>query len=345
MKMKLPTIKDIAAAAGVNHCVVSHVLRNDSYAAKVRPETRQRIMELARKMGYRRNTLASAVRTGQVNTIAVILNFDALQNIPPASQIISGIMMETAVRKYSVKIFSESELTKAFQTIVEHRIGKVISVSVDHAVREKTAELAEKYGLDLVYAYERGHRNFPSVNTDNVEMTSRAVHFLAENGHKRIGLLCSPHALFFQTERHEGFLKGMKECGLKAEPRWIVCSENPDEALDPLLEKPAEQRPSAFVAVVDADAVRALNRAWKRGLRIPEEFSVIGIGDTESSRLAVVPVTTFRESLQDTGRLLVRMVLGDNPDFPPDECNVYRTHAKLIERESVFHKNNSRRKK
>ena len=343
--MKLPTIKDIAAAAGVNHCVVSHVLRNDSYAAKVRPETRQRILELARKMGYRRNTLASSVRTGQVNTVAVILDFDAFRNIIPANQIVSGIMMETAERGYGVRIFPERDLAGAFRSIVENRIGKVISLSVNREKREKTAELAGKYGLDLVYAYERGHGKFPAVNTDNVEMTSRAVRYLAENGHKRIGLLCSPHALFFQTERHEGFLKGMKECGLKTEPRWIVCAENHDEALDFLLTLPAGQRPTAFVAAVDADGVRALNRAWKRGLRVPEEFSVIGIGDTESARLAVTPLTTFRESLQDTGKLLVRMVLGDKPDFPPDEFNVYRTHAELIERESVFHKNKSRRKK
>ena len=332
--MKIPTIKDIASEAGVNHCVVSHVLHNDAYAAKVRPETRQRILDLARNMGYRRNSMASSIRTGQVNTIAVILNFNDMQN-PAMNQILSGIMMETAERKYSVKVFSDSDLAGAFQTIAENRIGKVISMSIDALPREKTADLAEKYALDLVYAYERGHRNFPAVNVDNTEMTSRAVHYLAERGHSRIGLLCGPHTHYYKSERHDGYLRGMAECGLKADPRWVVCSEDTDEAIDSILGLPDGQRPTACVSATDSDAVRALHRAWKRGLRIPEEFSIIGIGDTESSRLAMLPITTFRESLRDTGKLLVRMVLGDKPDFPPDEFYVYRTHAEMIERESV----------
>lgn len=332
--MKIPTIKDIAAAVGVNHCVVSHVLHNDAYAAKVRPETRQRILELARKMGYRRNSMASAIRTGQVNTIAVILNFNDLQN-SSMNQIMSGIMVETAERKYSVKVFSDSDLVNAFQIIVENRIDKVISMSVDREHREKTAELAEKYAINLVYAYEHGHSSFPAVNVDNAEMTSRAVHYLVERGHSRIGLLCSPHNRYFKIERHDGYLKGMKDCGLTTDSRWIACSENNDEVVDSMLSLPAGQRPTAFISVSDSDAVRALHLAWKRGLRIPEEFSIIGIGDAESSRLAMLPITTFRESLQDTGKLLIRMILGDKPDFPPDEFNVYRTHAEMIERNSV----------
>jgi LacI family transcriptional regulator len=301
--------------------------------------TRQRILEAAAKLGYVQNQLAIATRTGQVNTIAVILNFNDMQN-PAMNQILSGIMMETAERKYSVKVFSDSDLAGAFQTIAENRIGKVISMSIDALPREKTADLAEKYALDLVYAYERGHRNFPAVNVDNTEMTSRAVHYLAERGHSRIGLLCGPHTHYYKSERHDGYLRGMAECGLKADPRWVVCSEDTDEAIDSILGLPDGQRPTACVSATDSDAVCAQHRAWKRGLRIPEEFSVIGIGDMESSRLAMLPITTFRESLQNTGKLLVRLVLGEKPDFPPDEFNVYRTHAEMIERKSVFNRNN-----
>ena len=93
--MKLPTLNDIAREAGLSNCVVSHVLHNDAYASKVRPETRQRILAIAGKLGYRRNTLASATRTGQVNTIAVILNLKHFQTIVPFNQIMAGIVLET----------------------------------------------------------------------------------------------------------------------------------------------------------------------------------------------------------------------------------------------------------
>ena len=186
------TIYDVSAAAGVSACSVSWVLHNHPRSRKLSPTTRQRILDTAEKLGYVVNRLASATSTGKVDTIAVILNFYDMLNLS-MNQIMSGIMMETAERKYSVKVFSESDLAGAFQAIAENRIGKVISMSVDPLPREKCAELAEKYTLDLVYAYERGHRNFPAVNVDNTEMTSRAVHYLAERGHSRIGLLCGPH--------------------------------------------------------------------------------------------------------------------------------------------------------
>lgn len=336
VKMKLPTLNDIAREAGLSNCVVSHVLHNDAYASKVRPETRQRILAIAEKLGYRRNTLASATRTGRVNTIAVILNFDDLQNILPMNQIMSGIMVETAEHKYSVKVFSESDLAGTFQSIVENRIGKVISMSVDSQPRKKTAELAEKYALDLVYAYERGHRQFPAVNADNMEMTSHAVHYLAEHGHTRIGLFCTPHTHYFKIERHAGYLKGMEECGLAVKSEWISCSDDFEAAVDKIIGLPEKSRPTAFVAVSDVVAARAQRRAWQCGLRIPEQFSIIGIGDTESASAAMLPLTTFRETLSETGKLLVRLVLGEKPDFQPDEFNVYRTHAEIIERESVY---------
>lgn len=346
MKAKLPTIKDIAAKAGVNHCVVSHVLHNDAYAAKVRPDTRERILAISKEMGYLRNSMASAIRTGQVNTIAVIMNFKRMLNVASSNQLMIGIMMETSLRHLSVKIFSEDDLENAFRTIMENRIGKVISLSVDAAIRERTAEIAENNSLDLVFCYEHGHGRFPTVNIDNAGITADAVHYFAGRGHSRIGLLCVPHGNYhvFQ-ERHEGYLRGMAECGLEVDPRWVCCSGETEKSIDSMLALPKKQRPTAFIALADVVAARAQRYAWEKGLRIPEEFSVTGIGDTECSEYAMVPITTFREILPESGRLLVRLVLGEKIGIESDEFNVYRTHAEMIERKSVFNLNKNRRSK
>ncbi|MBE6373567.1 MAG: LacI family transcriptional regulator [Lentisphaerae bacterium] len=343
--MKLPTIKDIALEAGVNKCVVSHVLHDDAYAAKMRPETRQRILDIAAKLHYIPNQLASATSTGKVNTIALISNFSEMQGFHPVSRIITGIMMESAARRYSIKIFDENELELAFRLIAENRIGKVISTSVKREVRAKTAELAEKYSLDLVFAYERGHGKFPAVNTDNVELTSQMVHYLAGHGHTRIALLCVPHWAHYVEDRHAGYLRGMTECGLNADPRWIACSDETERSVENMLSLPVKERPTGFIALSDIVAANAQRTAWERGLKIPEDFSIVGIGDTESSLAATVPLTTFRENFTETGKLLVRLILGEKPDIAPDEFNVYHTHAELVERKSVFNIKNNRRSK
>ena len=333
--MKLPRMQDIADEAGVNKCVVSHVLHDDAYAATVRPETRRRILEIAERIGYRRNLLASSIRTGQVNTIAVILDFKHWQQASAASQIMTGLMMEAAFRQYSVKVFSEDDLENSFRSIVENRIGKAIMLSVNHDPRENAARLAEKYSLDLVYAYEHGHLNFPAVNVDNAEMTSKMVHHLAEKGHTRIGLLCVPHWAHYVEERHKGYLRGMEECGLKVDSRWICCSADIELTVKTMLSLPENQRPTAFVALADSVAAKAQSYAIRNGLRFPDDISVIGIGDTDAARQLAYPLTTMREPLQESGKLLVRLVLGEKTDIQPDEFNVYRTHADMIERTSV----------
>jgi LacI family transcriptional regulator len=298
-------------------------------------KTRQRILELAERMGYRRNQLASATRTGQVNTIAVILDLMKYQTITPFNQIMAGIMLESSARRQSVKVFPEDELEDTFRQIVENRINNVIILSVESALREQAAELAEKYSLNLVYAYEHGHRSFPAVNADNIEMTSKMVHYLAEHGHTRIGLLCVPHRYHYIEDRHAGYLRGMKECGLKIDPRWISCSDEIDLAIRRILALPARQRPTALVTLSNSLAARIEAYAIRNGLRFPQDISVFGIGDSDISNILPFPLTTMRESLLETGHLLVRLVMKDTVDIRPDEFNVYQTHAVLTEGESV----------
>lgn len=339
------TIRDIAQKAGVSVCCVSWVLNGHPRSQSVSEPTRKRVLDCARKLGYRRNQLASATRTGKVNTIALISNFREMQGFHPVSRIITGIMMESAARRYSIKIFDENELELAFRLIAENRIDKVISTSVKREVRAKTAELAEKYSLDLVFAYERGHGKFPAVNTDNVELTARMVHYLADHGHSRIALLCVPHWAHYVEDRHTGYLRGMTECGLNADPRWIACSDETEHSVENMLSLPKNDRPTAFITLSDIVAANAQRTAWERGLKIPENFSIVGIGDTESSLAATVPLTTFRENFTETGKLLVRLILGEKPEIVPDEFNVYHTHAELVERKSVFNIKNNRRSK
>ena len=334
--MKLPTLNDIAREAGLSNCVVSHVLHNDAYAAKVRPETRQRILAIAEKIGYRRNTLASATRTGQVNTIAVILNFSKYQTTVPFSQIMTGIMFEASAHRQSVKVFSDEELDNTFLQIVENRIGKVIMMSVDPDLRKRAACLAEKYSLDLVYAYEHGHGNYPAVNVDNAEATSKIVHHLNENGHIRIGLLCVPHQFHYVTDRHAGYLRGMAECGLEPDPRWTSCSDDIEHSIETMLALPVKERPTALVALSDSVAAKVEAFAIQNGLRFPRDISVVGFGDADIAAQLPFPLTTMRESLQETGQLLVRLLMKEPIGMEPDEFNVYHTHAVLVERQSVY---------
>ena len=333
---KKVTIYDISKASGVSACCVSWVLRDHPRSREVGAETRKRILETAKKMGYRRNQLASATRTGQVNTIAVIFDSSRHQNTSPFNQIMEGIMVEASSRCFSIKIFAEDDLDDSFKRIVENMIEKVIMLSVDADLRERAAELAEKYSLTLVYGYEHGHRNFPAVNVNNAAMTANMVRYLADCGHSRIGLLCVPHRKYhYVKDRHAGFLLGMEECGLAVDPDWISCRDDTVSAVREMLALPEERRPTAFVALSDTIAARVQGYAVRNNLRFPEDISVVSIGDTTIASLLPFPLTTMRESLTDTGNLLVRLVMKEAVPLHPDEFNVYQTRGELVERDSV----------
>ena len=332
---KKVTIRDVAQATGVSVCCVSWVLNDHPRSSVVSEKTRQRVLESAEMLGYCRNELASATRTGQVNTIAVILNFSEYQTIAPFNQIMTGIMFETSAHRQSVKVFSDENLDDSFRQILESRIGKVIMMSVEHNLRERAAELAEKYSLELVYAYEHGHGKFPAVNVDNAEATSKIVHYLKEMGHTRIGLLCVPHGYHYVRDRHAGYLRGMVQCCLEVDPRWISCSDELEHSLRNIFALPVRNRPTAFVALSDTVAARVQAYAIRNSLLFPRDISVVGIGNLDIARQLPFPLTTMSESLAETGQILVRLLMKESLGVEPDEFNVYHTHAVLIERQSV----------
>ena len=333
------TLYDIAREAGVSGCSVSWILSDDPRSLKMRVETRQRVLETAQKLGYRRNQLASATRTGRTMTIAAVLSLPQIHQLAPVNLLIfSGIMLEASHWKYSVKVFSDDDLESAFRSIEENRIDKVVFHSINQEKREQAAILAEKYSMQLVYSLERGHHGFPAVNVDNTETTCKMVHYLAEHGHRRIGLLCVPHNFHYVRDRHAGYLLGMKECGLAVDPKWICCSDNASESVEKMLRLPADRRPTAYVAAADSLAANAQKAALEHGLRIPEDFSVMGIGDTEIGKYTFRKLTTMNESQLESGKMLVNLLLGQ-PVGIPDEFNVYHTHAAVVERESVYNIN------
>lgn len=331
------TIKDIAVLAQVNKCVVSHVLRDDAYAAKVRPETRERIRRIASEIGYERNLLASSTRTGIVNTIAVICDFTRFKDFFSMNWVLSGIIMETSVNDYSIKLFPETDLERTFSGIQGNRIRKMISASVEFGVRERTAELARKYGIELVFIYECGHGGFPAVNVDNVEMSVAAVQHLAELGHTRIGFLCVPHSSGYQyvIDRHDGYLLGMERAGLEVDPDWIWCNDDSEAGTMKMLSLPGSRRPTAFYAIADNLAVRAELAAGRNGLAVPRDFSIIGVGASEIGRYAMTPLTTMDENLQTYGIIAVKILLGNADGLSFSEKNVCRVRASMVVRDST----------
>ena len=128
----------------------------------------------------------------------------------------------------------------------------------------------------------------------------------------------------------------MAECGLEPDPRWTSCSDDIEHSLEAILALPLKKRPTALVALSDPVAARVQSYAVRNSLRFPQEISVVGFGDSDIAAQLPFPLTTMRESLPETGQLLVRLLMKEPIGMEPDEFNVYHTHAVLVERQSVY---------
>lgn len=338
------TIHDIARLANVDKSTVSMTLRNHPNARNLRPETRERIRKIADELGYQSNASAVSIRTGQVNTIAVIGEFGR-ERMSMYSYNLAGIIREASLLDFGIKLFSDSDLKQTFADINANRIRHVISMSVAQEKREETAAFARKLGLELVFTYEHPHDGYPCVTIDNAEAASQAVRHLVSLGHRRIALACVPHLFHYIEERHEGYLRGMEENGLTPDPDLIFCSEDTESHVRRLLALPARKRPTALFAISDNLAMLTEKTAVLAGLRLPDDLSVFGFGNHSAGIDAVSPLSTVEECFEQRGGIAVRLLIEKNCGIVPAKPGFYLVSPILVIRESTAPRNGKREPK
>jgi LacI family transcriptional regulator len=332
------TLKDISKFANVDIGSVSCTLRNHSKAAELKPETRERIMQVARKLGYCRNELAAAMSTGSNRTVAVICRFETINNPDSSGTVLSGLLTEATRLDYGVKIYTDNDLKSCFRKILGHQIKYVISMSVDHWLREETADHCQKHNLKLVFIYEKSHRGFPAVTSADRESVRVAILYLAKLGHRRIALICGPHRFSYVTERHAGYLQGLAEAGIKKDNQLICCSEDlavREKGISSMLRAPADPRVTAFFCIADTLAMIVQRTAIKNKLQVPGDVSVIGYGDSCLVEYAISPISSISQPFGMIGETAVRVLLGKTCDFTPESDGRYLLPSRLVCRESV----------
>lgn len=338
------TLKDISKMVNVDVGSVSYALRNHPKAAELRPETRERILTTARELGYRRNELAATVRTGVNRTVAVVGKFGESKTIELNNAVFGGILAAASKLSFGVRIFPDNDLRSSFDEILGSQIRYVLATSAEKREREELASLCRENQIHLVFLFEKSHEDFPAVGPDNVTAGLEATTFLARSGHRRIAFVGAPLQYAYARERHLGYLLGLRRLELKRDQRLVSLAENPESDVMTMLALPSDQRPTAFFCLWDGYAARAQVMALKMGLRVPEDVSVIGFGDTDVAKNAYAPLTSIAEPYEKMGWTATRLLLERIDDVKPVSPGRYLLPAPLVHRESVFKLNNNARR-
>lgn len=334
-----PGLKDIAAKAGVDIGTVSHVLNRRPKAALLKPETRQRIFQVASELGYCRNEMASSVATGHGNVLAFVTG--EMGSAEYTGRIQSGIFDEACLRGYSVSLYhlNRNNHNEIIQRILGWRtVGVVFHIST----LENASEIIESLKKNAI-PYGTANLSNPGgigVTTDDYQGALDAVKYLVELGHHKILFLSIPENKTCSTEysvnRRNGYLEGMQKYLPDIQPDILEVNNTEQGSVVRIREKIRENRPTAVFCLGDSFAMRVFQAADQEGIAIPEQLSVVGYGGLVMSEYASVPMTTVIQDFEKIGSLTARQVIDrlERKEIGDPERNI-RLPVKLLVRDST----------
>jgi LacI family transcriptional regulator len=299
----MATLSDVAARAGVSISAVSRVLSNAS-SSRVSPATRQRIEDAARELDYRPNFAARALKLSRTNVVALVVP-DLTNAI--FSELMRGVDEGARELGYMVLLARAESLRPASETI-SHLVGegRVDGVLVQVGDSMTTDDLAPimQGRVPAVLINSRRSGGVGSVTLPDEAGAALAVEHLASLGHRRIGLVGGLATTDSAERRANGFAAAMIAADLPVVPEYATAlgydSEQGRAALALLADLP--DPPTAIVVSNINAAFGALLEARGRGIRVPEDLSIVAIHDAWTADNSWPPLTTVRMPLYELGK-------------------------------------------
>jgi LacI family transcriptional regulator len=312
------TITAIAREAGVSVPTVSRVVNGRS---DVSPQTRERVEELLRRHGYRRRAVRSNERANLIDLV-----FNDLDS-PWAVEILRGVEDVTHAAGVGTVVSAihqqPASARQWLQNIRARATDGVIMVTTSEFTSQVQAEL-RRFDAPAVVIDPAGVPSFdvPTIGATNWAGGLSATEHLIGLGHRRIGLIAGPKRLLCSRARLDGYRAGLDAAGIPFDPALIYQGdfyhESGFEGGRSLMALP--NPPTAIFASSDQMALGVYEAVRRRGLRIPEDISVVGFDDLPEARWGSPPLTTVRQPLAEMGLLAARTVLrlarGDELESP-----------------------------
>jgi LacI family transcriptional regulator len=302
-----PTSWTVARAAGVSQSTVSRALRGDP---RVREETRLRVDQAARRLGYVPNSLAASLASRSTRTVAVIVS--DLTN-PFFPSLLTPIYDELQIMGYRVVLFTErTDIPTGQETL-----RRLLDRSID-GVLVTTATLGSRFAVEL---QQRGlpmvllNRYIDGLDVDRVVSDNHggAViggRHLLELGHRRIAVVRGPSNTSTSRDRVAGLSEVLAEGGVPLDPALVregtFSHQSGYQHTRELLRLP--DPPTAIVCGNDVVAFGALDAALSLGVRVPEDVSILGYDDIPMAAWEVFQLTTLRQPMGDMARAAVHML-------------------------------------
>lgn len=326
-----PTLGSVAKAAGVSIPTVSQVMRGTGRISK---QTREKVLEAAKRLHYVPDTRAASMRSGESREIGFVIN--RLTN-PFNGEVIRGVVDLLEVEGYLVSVLDTRDDAdrqgRQLEAFIRNRRAGLLWVPAQ-STGQSTFDLLAAHQTPTVTFLRPLGEEFDHVGIRDAEAVSKAVHYLADLGHHNIAYLGGIDMSAVRAARVQGYTTAMQDRGLG--PMVIWDSDDTKRAgMDAMFDLLA-RHPDTTAVVCNGDVVAlgaclALIRA---GMQPGQDVSVIGFDDIDDASVATPALTTMAVSPFNLGRKLARALLERirDPEMPATRSEV---SADLIVRETT----------
>lgn len=306
--VKQASITEVAERAQVSITTVSRVMNGSSHP--VSEETRKKVLQAAKELNYSPSALAQAMVRRDTKIVGVLVSDTA---DPYFASIVRGV--EDVARNYGyVVIVTNSDRVadievKNLKVLDSYRVDGVIFAGSGILDDEYVAEMRDMVqlleGRDAAVV-TLGEHQFQSIPVlyDNKQVTFDATTYLIEGNHREIGFVAGPKASTSAGIRKRGYLAALKANGIESNTDFIMPGdytfESGVKAAQMFME--LEQLPTAILCSNDMMAIGCMSELKKR-LSIPDEISIMGIGNIEASQFVEPALTSVKLPLHDLGAM------------------------------------------
>lgn len=305
--MRRVTIRDVARTAGVSLGTVSRVLnRNRSVSESIR----ERVLQTINALGYQPDAVAQSMRTQATRTIGIIVpdvSNPLFSNVVSAAEaVLTEAGYSTLLANNHDSVDREIELVNMFR----RRRTDGLLTSVSHEGEPRLTDAYRSAGIPVTAIERELAVATDSVGADHAGGIEQAVRYLIMLGHRRIGMITVPTAGRPGRERVRGFRATLAAAGISPDPALIVAegysAEYGFSSAHGMLSLAAA--PTAILAGGNQMS-GVLKAARMLGRRVPDDLSLIILGDSDLASLVVPPLTAVRWDIQEVGRSAARLML------------------------------------
>ncbi|HGF7510228.1 TPA: substrate-binding domain-containing protein [Vibrio cholerae] len=330
----MATMKDIARLAGVSTSTVSHVINKSRF---VSDEIAERVNNAAQQLNYAPSALARSLKMNRTKTIGMLVT---TSTNPFFGEVVKGVERSCYHQGYNLILCNtegdNQRMKASINTLLQKRVDGLLLMC--STLEGERLDVFDRYPDIPIVVMDWGPILFASdkIQDNSLQGGYMAAKHLIESGHKEIGCITGPLIRHQAQMRYEGYKRALAEAGIAINPDWIVESDFECEGGYQAFEKLYQRGklPSALFVSNDMMAMGVIQAASQRGLRVPDDLSLIGYDDVHIAKFMTPALTTIHQPKYRLGKAAVDTLLYrlENPDTT---AQVVQLEPTLVVRSSV----------